>query len=395
MSKPEISDVIVIGGGLAGCTAAYHLQQRGFRVRLLEQKLYPCDRLCGEILSPESWHAFQAMDVTGKIEAMNPAKIDSVLVTTTSGGYFLGDLPGVGIGLSRYHLDSTLWKHCETAGVKTVDGFKVQQVKGCLHDGFTVFGVHKAHGHESFNTRFVIGAFGKRSNLDRVLHRRFWTQRHGYVAFKAHYEGIDLGQTVELHGFRGGYCGLCHIESKKVNLCLIVKASVFRSVESDRKRLFDETLRENPRLNARLNTMHRISPKFISVSQIAFTRKTLWESDIMMIGDSAQLITPLCGDGMALAMRSGELGAGLTMDYLTERISSQHLKTQHVEKWEREFRIRLRWGRILQFVLFKPALASVTVDLLHRLPSLANFLIRQTRDSLENFHLQDMRKMQR
>jgi flavin-dependent dehydrogenase len=394
MSKREVYDVIIIGGGLAGCTAAYHLQKRGFCVALLEGKTYPCDRLCGETLSPKAWQSFEAMQISREIEALNPAKIDRVLVTATSGKHFCGKLPGVGIGLSRYHLDWTLWNHCEAAGVSTIGGFKVQQITGRLGDGFSVSAAQKHHAPETFSGRSVIAAFGKRSNLDRLLHRRFWVQRHGYVAFKAHYEGIELGQTVELHGFRGGYCGLCHIESKKINLCLIVKESIFRSVRSQRKRLFDEILRENPRLGARLDAMKRISPRFISIGQIAFTRKTLWESDIMMVGDAAQLITPLCGDGMAMAMRSGELCAGFVADYLNEAISSQQLKEQHCGQWEKEFRTRLGWGHILQFVLFQPMLASVAVRLLHRGPWLADFLIRQTRDTRSAAsHLQNPQKV--
>ena len=394
MSKREVYDIIVVGGGLAGCTAAYHLQKRGFRVALLEGKTYPCDRLCGEMLSPEAWQSFEAMQISREIEALNPAKIDRLLVTATSGEHFCSKLPGVGIGLSRYHLDWMLWNHCEAAGVRTIGGFKVQQVTGRLGDGFNVSAVQKDHVRKIFSARSVIAAFGKRSNLDRVLHRRFWVQHHGYVAFKAHYEGIEIGQTVELHGFRGGYCGLCHIESKKINLCLIVQESVFRSVGSQRKKLFDEILRENPRLGARLAAMKQISPRFTSIGQIAFTRKTLWESDIMMVGDSAQLITPLCGDGMVMAMRSGELCTELVADYLNETISSQQLKERHREEWGKEFRTRLGWGRFLQFVLFQPMLASVAVGLLHRMPRLADFLIGQTRDTRSAAsHLQNPQKV--
>ena len=305
-------DIIVIGGGLAGCTAAYHLHQLGFRVLLVEQKTYPCDKLCGEVLSPEAMRSFAKMDVWRKIEALEPATIDRVLIMTEAGNCYRGELPGPAIGLSRYHLDWMLWTHCESIGVEAIQGFKVQRIEGRLAEGFSLSGVYKDLSPGTFHARSVIGAFGKRSNLDSALDRQFWNQHHGYVAFKAHFEGVDLGRWVELHSFQGGYCGLCHIESSvptrsagtRINLCLIVKESVFRSVGSDRGRLFDDVLCTNPALQTRLNTMRRISPKFLSIGQISFSRKTCWEGDLLMIGDSAGMITPLCGDGMAMGMRS-------------------------------------------------------------------------------------------
>ncbi len=415
-------DIIIIGGGLAGCTAAYHLHQLGFRVLLAEQKVYPCDKLCGEFLSPEAILSLKGMGVWEKIEALQPAIIEQVLITTQAGNCYRGEMPGGGIGLSRYQLDWTLWAHCESVGVAAIQGFKVQQVTGRWEEGFRVSGGYKEQSPGTFHARLVIGAFGKRSSLERTLNRRFWKRHHGYIAFKAHFEGIDLQRWVELHSFRGGYCGLCHIEAnvpmqalpdlskpnppapfptrereelpspfrggvgrgggtRQINLCLIVKESVFRSVGSNRQRLFDEVLCTNPALRTRLETIHRVSPKFLSIGQIAFARKTCWESDLLMIGDSAGMITPLCGDGMAMAMGAAERCVPLVADYLRGVISVSQLKEKYLKCWKGEFQGRIRWGKLLQFVLFHPILASSAVALLSRIPRLGQYLIEHTRDT--------------
>jgi len=101
-------DVIIIGAGLAGCSAAIQLAQQGLQILLLEQQQYPTHKLCGELLSVEVIGIFEQLGILSTVEAAGAVPIRHATVTTWGGQSFPSDLPGTALGLSRYKLDLIL-----------------------------------------------------------------------------------------------------------------------------------------------------------------------------------------------------------------------------------------------------------------------------------------------
>ena len=237
-------DVAIVGGGLAGSAAAIRLAEAGKRVVMLEREHYPRHKMCGEFLSPETIPLFQRLGVWDTIQALHPAPLTEVRLTAPSGQVFNGLLPRAAIGLSRYVLDALLAERAHTVGTEVRDGCAVRDVEGSLAEGFTV----TTQG-DSISAKTVIGAWGKRSTLDRVLERPFFEEPAPFMALKVHAKGPQPAQRVELHGFNGGYCGINAIEGDKVNVCLLTHTHAW---ERSGKRLdafwqmisfFDRTLK--------------------------------------------------------------------------------------------------------------------------------------------------------
>src|SRR4051812_16061166 len=163
-------DAVVIGAGLAGCSAALQLARRGRRVLLLEAERYPVHKMCGEFLSPEARGLFRELGVDAAIEAAGAVPIRRVAITTRDGAAWTGRLPGEATGLSRWTLDPLLFDAAVAAGADGVQGAAAREVTGDARDGFVVR--YTADGREvEVETRLVVGAFGKRSRLDRALGR--------------------------------------------------------------------------------------------------------------------------------------------------------------------------------------------------------------------------------
>jgi len=286
-------DVLIIGGGLAGCSAAIQLAERGKRVLLLEKQRYPAHKLCGEFLSVEVLAMFERLGVREAVWQAGAQPIDHTVITTTDGAVFESMLPGTALGLSRYTLDRLLFERARAAGAEAHDGVSVQTIEGTLDEGF---GVTTSEGR--FEARMVLGAYGKRSTLDRKLDRPFLKARSPFVAFKAHYAGVDLPGVIELHAFPGGYCGLSHVEQGQVNACWIAHGDALKAAGGTPEAMIDQSLGQNPALARRFEAMERVSDKFIAVSQITFVPKGAFAGDVCMIGDTAGMIAPMCGDGM-------------------------------------------------------------------------------------------------
>lgn len=372
-----IYDVIVVGAGLAGCSAAIQLAAQGVTVLLLEQAHYPTHRLCGEFLSVEVLATFVQLGILDAVREAGAHPIQEAYLTTASGATFYRKLPGTALGLSRYQLDSILFKRARAAGADCRDGTSVRTVTGTLEEGFIV-----STNQGDFRGRMVIGAFGKRSTLDRKLNRDFVRQRSPWVACKAHYRvhtgKTELSNRIELHAFPGGYCGLSQIEAGQINVCWIAHERILQPISSAEERLTPAALFQNPVLAERLRSMHRLRTAQ-SLAQISFAIKDKFEGDILMIGDAGGMITPLCGDGMAMALCSAELAVPYVVQQLQGRLSQGEFQTQYERLWQHEFKTRLQLGRLMHSLFVQPSLANVGVGICTLFPALGDWVIRSTR----------------
>jgi menaquinone-9 beta-reductase len=365
-------DAIIIGAGLAGCSTAIQLAQQGYQVLLLEQQRYPTHKLCGEFLSIEVISIFERLGILDAVRSAGAVPICHASVTTCTGQSFRSDLPGTALGLSRYQLDLILMQRAEAVGATCKDGTAVTAISGNLQQGFTV-----TTRQDTFTARMVIGAYGKRSSLDRSLTRPFVQRPSPFIAFKAHYTGLELPSVVELHAFPGGYCGLSQVEAGRVNVCWIGHDQKMQAAAGTGER--NSVLSQNPVLAERLASMECISSASQALSQITFELKGKFDQDVWMIGDTAGMIAPLCGDGMAMALRSAELAVPMASAFLQGTLEIEMLKRQYSNTWNSEFRTRLQLGRLMHYGFIYPVIAQVGVQLCHQIPALGNALIRATR----------------
>jgi flavin-dependent dehydrogenase len=370
-------DAVVIGGGLAGCSTALQLARRDHEVMLAEQSTYPRHKLCGEFLSPEAQASFRRMGVLNAVHEAGASPIDQTVLTAPNGTRSDHSLPETALGLSRYQLDRLLFQQACAAGAEGRPGTTVTQVRGSFEDGFTV-----SAGDETIDTRLVLGAYGRRGRLDRTLDRPFLDQQTPYVGFKAHFAGAaasTIQDTIELHSAPGGYCGLSPVEDDRVNVCWIGHTDALKDAGGTPTAMLNEGLRQNPILDDRLQGLTRVSDQFEAVSQVPLMPKSRFAGGVCMIGDSAGMIAPLCGDGMAMALQTADLVTPLAAEYLDDQRSAASFRRAYRWKWTDTFGRRMRLGRWIHAAAFRPGAARFLVQSCRLLPPLARWLIRTTR----------------
>lgn len=372
-------DVAIVGGGLAGCSAAIHLAQQGLQVALFEAKSYPRHKVCGEVLSPECADLLDELGVSNPIHRLQPAHMDTVFVTAPNGTSWETRLPGLAMGISRYALDHILAERAASLGVNVRTDTTVTGVQGSLTKSFRLT-VRSLSGQDAFSARAVIASHGRRSTLDRAMNRAFLRQPQPFIGLKAHYYGPPLPCRIELHTFHGGYCGLSEIEDGKTNACLLVREAVFRQA-GDVAAFVAWMQRQNPRLGTWLANAGLATERWYSISQVPFVDKTIVENDVLMAGDAAGLIAPLAGNGMAMALQAGKLAAHYTGMYVKGYLSASDLRRRYAAAWKHEFQARLKLGRLLQAFMLRPSLLAFGLRLMNAVPSLGQYFIHHTRDS--------------
>ncbi|WP_298539895.1 NAD(P)/FAD-dependent oxidoreductase [uncultured Aquimarina sp.] len=362
--------ILIIGGGLAGLTSAIHLAKAQISVTLIEKDIYPKHKVCGEYISNEVLSYLDFLEIN--MSELKPVKISELNISTKKGKMIKSKLPLGGFGISRYALDHYLWNKAKTLGVHMIN----DQVLDVKYDQ-NIFQVLTTNNN-TLTSDYVIGAYGKRSGLDKNLKRDFSNKKSPWLAVKAHYKAKFDANTVALHNFDGGYCGLSLVENNTVNACYLVNYKSFKkykNIEEFEKKV----LYENPNLKDFFEKSKPVFEKPITISQINFDRKKPVENHIFMLGDAAGLIHPLCGNGMAMAIQGSKILCELLVEnYSTKMYSSIELEKLYVKQWDSTFSKRLLAGRILQKVLLSNRFQQIAQKIATIAPSIVPGIIKQT-----------------
>lgn len=364
-------DVIVVGGGLAGLTAAIDLSQKGHQVLVFEKRMYPHHKVCGEYVSNEIVPYLRQLGVS--LEAADAVPINILKVSTVHGKYLESALPLGGMGISRYAFDHLLYRRALTSGAD----FQFINVASVEFET-SIFKV-VTDSDETYTSNMVIGAYGKRSSLDKALNRDFIHKKSSWLAVKAHYKFDAFPEhLVALHNFKGGYAGLSQTETGAVNFCYLASYTSFQQ-EKSIDSFNANVVSENPFLRKFLKEAIPIFDEPLTIAQISFHPKKAVENHMLMCGDTAGLIHPLCGNGMAMAIHSAKIAAELIDDFLKkENRKRTDLENDYQVQWSSHFRRRLWMGRRLQSLLLNPKLSDIALSAMVGQPRLLQKLIKST-----------------
>jgi len=363
----ERKDVWIAGGGLAGLTAAIHLARRGVSVGVIEKHPYPRHKVCGEYLSREVLPYLESLDID--IKALGPHPINRLELTSPSGKSMRCKLPLGGLGLSRFALDAFLAEKAAGAGCQIV-----RDSVSTIHFTGDSFQVRTANG--AYEAAVALGACGKRSSLDAHLQRDFFKMRTPWLAVKAHYDSDFPDGLVGLHHFPGGYAGLSKTETGAVNFCYLAHTknfSAFGNIEN----FTANVVCQNPDL-ARFLKNAKLLFEPLAISQISFAPKPAVENHVLMLGDMAGVIHPLCGNGMAMAILGAKLAAENVLSLLDGKITREMMETHYARAWQSGFSYRLWAGRRIAAVFRHARLTDLGLQVLSGIPSVLRGIVRST-----------------
>jgi flavin-dependent dehydrogenase len=366
-----LKDVIIVGGGLAGLVSAVLLSRSGLQVTLVEKKDYPHHKVCGEYISNEVVPFLKRHDLYPGTLA--PVSIHRFMLTSVSGKSSYMPLDLGAFGISRYALDHFFFLKAQEAGVTVLTQTAVQDV--IFRDDIFELTLPQ---NKKLNSRLVIGAYGKRSRLDKQLERKFTTQRSPYIGVKYHLKTSFPEDLIALHNFRGGYCGISRVEDGRYNMCYLGNRKDLRrygSIEAMERAV----LWENPHLKKLFTESEFLFEKPEVINEISFAPKQPVEQHILMSGDTAGLITPLCGNGMAMAIHSAKLLSDLIIQYYRPGdFPRPQLEQAYDRAWRQLFATRLWVGRNVQRLFGSALVSELGVGLVGHSPLLARQIMKRT-----------------
>lgn len=362
-------EVIILGGGLAGLTAAIHLASFDKKVALLEKEFYPKHKVCGEYISNEVKSYFEWLAID--LEVLKPVSINQTQISIASGQTIFANLPLGGFGVSRYALDHHLYQKALSLNVQFF--FENVTTVHFEKDKFIV----KTSAENAYFAPVALGCFGKRSTLDFSLKRDFLQKKSPWLGVKSHYRGNFPKELVGLHHFEGGYCGVSNVGENTINICYLVAFKTFQKFKNIDD-FENHVLCSNPFLKDILSKSQRIFDKPLTISQISFETKKPVENHLLMLGDAAGMIHPLCGNGMAMAIHGAKMASEEVLKFLDFQINRQEMENNYRIIWQKQFKKRLLFGKILSKILLNQNLNKTLMLMSLKFPGIIIFLIKNT-----------------
>lgn len=367
-------DIAIIGGGLAGLCLSIILSKQNHNVLLLEKETYPFHKVCGEYISLESWD-FLTKEIGLDLEKLNLPIIKKLLVTAPNGNSLQSNLDLGGFGISRFTLDDKLQQIAKQHGVTIIEACKVENIN------FENELFHITTNKENYTSKLCCGSWGKRSNVDVKWKRSFTTKTsdklNNFIGVKYHVKTNFPNDVIALHNFKDGYCGISQIEDGKHCVCYLTKASNLKKAGSIEK-MEAEILSENLHLKNLFANATKLYDAPVTISQISFSKKNCVENNILMLGDAAGMITPLCGNGMSIAMHTAKIAAGFTHSFLQNKITRAELETNYTKNWNKNFATRIKIGKAVQYLFGRKATTNLFIAIMKKSKWLTNMLVKST-----------------
>ncbi len=369
--KPAEYDVIIIGGGLAGLTTSMLLSDMGYQVAVFEKKSYPSHKVCGEYLSKE---VAPLLDHLG-IDVVRAGAQDIRSLHIHTGHMQLSSALSLGAwGISRFTLDHLFYRYAINRNVTVYQNEAVRSVKKEFN-GFTI-----KTDNGFYQTKKVVGAYGKRDLLDKTLQRDFLKERTGYMAVKYHIDGSFQPGTIGLYPFRNGFAGIVKVDGNKTCLCYLMKRENMKGYKSISE-MEKDVLYKNQFLASIMKSSSTVTQPVV-INEFGFTFKELVKDAIYYTGDGAAMIAPVCGNGMSMALNGSILlASALHMDLSGRK---QAAEKYYVREWKKQFQSRLHTGRLLQNVLMNEHMLHAFIPAMKIFPFMSKSLIRLTHGEPSN-----------
>jgi flavin-dependent dehydrogenase len=299
------AEVVIVGGGLAGSSAAIQLARGGREVVLIERESQPQHKVCGEFLSREALKYLESLDVD--VATLGGVPIGAVRLAGRS-EVSEAKLPFQAMSLTRRRLDEELLRLAVASGVRVMRGCRVQGLeregagwRALIEGGQPVLADTAFLATGKHDVRGRARPKGRQSDL--VAFKMYWRLASGQAA--------ALDGHVELMLYRGGYAGLQPVEDGAANLCCLVERAELQQLGGRWEQLLASMQQQCGLLRERLHGAQALLEKPLAVSSIPYGYVRAKNDGVWALGDQAAVIPSFTGDGMSIALHSGCLAAAM------------------------------------------------------------------------------------
>jgi len=367
------SQILILGGSLAGLACSIRLRQLGYDPLVLEKSNFPRRKLCGEFLGPDALHALQTLGILEKIQAMAFGPVEQTIFYDRQGrgikvrhAWIDSHYP-YGLALSRERLDDALAVYARAIGVEILEGCRVVSPIIETDDETQKFHIktHKnaladALENPVYFSRYLVDATGRSGKLvltngNNKKPRRTLASNSSYkkrVGIQCHatlqkkFEKKDLSMFL----FSGGYGGIQPISDRAINICMLLDAHLSKMMHLSFSEFLAATIGQNPIAEELLRNAEQATDFCTTADVNLWGEDTLGvesteTSGLLRIGDACVTVDPFTGSGMAHALETGLMAAQSIHLCVRDNWTDEQLGQHYQRQYQLRFKARLNWMR--------------------------------------------------
>ena len=327
-------DILVVGGGPAGSTAAALLAERGQDVVLLEQAEHPRFHI-GESLLPANMALLERLGVADEVAAAGVFKPGAEFVDDDTGrrtafafNLSLNQAATAAYQVPRAAFDAILFRNAARRGARTAERTKVTQVTLAAPGERSRVVARRDGSTEEYAPRFILDATGRDTLMAEKLGLKRANKHNSTAAVYAHWRGVQM-QLNEQPGFitvhlaADGWFWMIPLPDDVMSVGFVGNADVFKTRGGSAQDLYLDRLRRAPTVAARMRGAERVS-EMTATGNYSYRATAAHGDGWMAIGDAFAFLDPVFSSGVLLAMTGAELGAAVAETWLRDPAAAAH-----------------------------------------------------------------------
>jgi flavin-dependent dehydrogenase len=322
-------EVLVVGGGPAGSTAATLLTRLGRKVILLEKARHPRFHI-GESLLPMNLPLFERLGVLDKVAAMGVFKPGADFEADNAQGYntfafkrAIGNSPPHAYQVWRQDFDKMLFDHARATGADAREGHEVVAVEQVDSRRSNV--EVRADDGDSYRiaAQYVVDATGRDALLSSKKRLRRKNAEHQSAAIFGHFRGAarrcgDDAGNISIYRFDHGWMWMIPLPEGVMSIGAVCRPAYLKQRKGNTVDFLLETLKQNEGLRRRIEHAQLIGDEVRVTGNYSYDSAQMGGAGWVMIGDAFAFLDPVFSSGVYLAMSGAEQAAAVVDAALRE-----------------------------------------------------------------------------